>query len=70
MEENNKILINNKKKNMDDFINRNSEKIKEKVCCSICAGSYTYFNKSMHNKTKRHLKMLEMNKTNNVRLNI
>jgi hypothetical protein len=26
--------------------------------CSICFGTYTYFNKSHHNKTDRHLRAL------------
>ena len=28
--------------------------INEKVECTICGGSYSYFTKSMHNKTKKH----------------
>ena len=26
--------------------------------CSICFGTYTYYNKSHHNKTERHLRAL------------
>ena len=40
------------------FIEENKDKIKEKIECVICKGSYTYFNKSKHNKTKRHLKFI------------
>lgn len=61
MEEKNNIELKLKKKqNMINFINKHSEKLKQKTCCPVCAGSYTYFNKAMHVKTKRHLKMLEM----------
>jgi len=49
-----KKSINNNKK----FIENNKDKIKEKIECNICKGSYTYFNKSKHNKTKRHVKFI------------
>ena len=42
------------KKFNNNFKIKNADKIKEKVICPICKGSYTYFNKSTHNKTKRH----------------
>jgi len=41
-------VVNNK------FKARNAEKIKEKIKCSICGGSYTYFNKIPHCRTKQH----------------
>lgn len=43
---------------------RNKEKFKEKIICPICGGKYVYFNKSHHNKSKKHLlvnKILEDN---------
>ena len=43
------------------FIEDNKDKIKQKIECVICKGSYTYFNKSKHNKTKRHLKFINDN---------
>jgi hypothetical protein len=36
------------------FISENREKILIKHICEVCMGSYTYFNKSAHKKTKRH----------------
>lgn len=45
-------------KYVNKFIDNNKDKIKQKICCSVCFGSYTYFNKSMHNKTKRHIMFL------------
>ncbi len=66
--ENIEIPVDKRKQNMINFINKNSEKLKVKTCCPICAGSYTYFNKSMHVKTKRHLKMLEMKSNNKVNI--
>lgn len=43
------------KKYYDNFKKKNENKVKEKFICPICAGSYTYFNKSKHYKGKRHL---------------
>jgi len=42
------------KKYYDNFKNKNGQRLKEKFICDICGGSYTYFNKSHHSKTKRH----------------
>ena len=44
------------------FIEMNSDKIHTKHICEVCCGSYTYFNKSKHLKSKRHLDLL--NKAN------
>lgn len=30
------------------------DKLTQHIRCSVCRGSYTYFNKSAHIKTKRH----------------
>jgi hypothetical protein len=46
------------KKYNKTFSETNSEKIKKKCICQVCMGSYTYFNKSKHNKSKRHLLFL------------
>ncbi len=49
-----------------DDINKKYKKFKEthdineKICCEICGGSYTYFNKTTHKKTKKHI--MEINK--------
>lgn len=40
---------------MKEFIERQKDK---KYTCELCKGSYTYFNKSTHIKTKRHLKFI------------
>jgi hypothetical protein len=40
------------------FCETHSEKIHAKTECEICGGSFTYFNKSKHLKTQRHLKMI------------
>jgi hypothetical protein len=42
-----------------NFKEKNKDKIREKHICEVCYGSYTYFHKSTHNKTKIHLKALE-----------
>jgi len=51
--------VKNDKKYFKKFVNDNSEKISEKVKCLICGGSYDYFNKNNHLKTKKHKKILE-----------
>lgn len=40
------------------FKQKNAGKIKESINCPLCYGSYTYFNKSKHNKSYRHIKAL------------
>lgn len=37
-----------------NFKSKNADKIKEKIKCEICGGSYDYFNKSKHNKGLKH----------------
>jgi hypothetical protein len=36
------------------FIEKNKDKIHEKITCEVCSGKYTYFNKSRHLKSKKH----------------
>jgi hypothetical protein len=40
------------------FYSNNEEKVKKKHKC-MCGGVFTYFNKSKHIKTKRHLSFLK-----------
>ena len=47
------------KKYIQTFLLKNSDKIKEKITCNICCGSYTYFNKSKHIRSKKHLLLVE-----------
>jgi hypothetical protein len=46
------------KKYNKNFCVRHCEKIHKKTDCDVCGGSYTYFNKSKHHKSQRHLKMM------------
>lgn len=39
----------------ETFKKKNADKIKAKCICEICGGKYTYFNKSRHAKSKKHL---------------
>ena len=58
-----------KKDYVRTFINKHQDKIKEKHICEICYSTYTYFNKSKHNKTKRHLTLLNArHNTQNIKL--
>ena len=53
-----------KKKSVEyvrDFINKNKEKINESIKCEICGGSYSYFNKSRHQKSDKHIKYVNFN---------
>lgn len=40
-----------------NFMMKHKDKVKERIECEICGGSYTYYNKSTHNKSIRHNKM-------------
>lgn len=43
------------KKYYKNFCLKNRDKIKEKIICPVCGGSFTYYNKSHHFKTKKHI---------------
>jgi hypothetical protein len=55
-------IVENKNKYFRKFYENNIDKLKEKTICPICGGSYDYFNKSRHIKSKKHLKYIEYNK--------
>lgn len=42
-----------------NFYERNKEKITQQRVCDTCLGFYTYFNRSKHNKSFKHLRHLE-----------
>lgn len=46
-------------KYLKKFIETKGEKIKEKIKCEECEGTYSYFNKSHHSKTSRHIKAIK-----------
>jgi hypothetical protein len=63
--ENLKKFLDEEEKNLNnlyykDFKERNKEKINEKVICKYCGGSFSYFNKSKHFKTKKCLLSKEL----------
>ena len=41
-----------------NFKKKHAANINEKIICDLCKGSYSYFNKSGHKKTKKHLMFL------------
>lgn len=51
-----------RKKYNSNFATNNKDKIKTHNTCNICYGTYTYYNKSTHNKSKRHQSALNFNK--------
>ena len=49
-----------------NFKNKNEDKIKQKTKCLICGGKYTYYHKSRHMKTIKHLKaQIKIHEENN-----
>ena len=46
------------KKYNDTFRAKHKDKLKQQITCNICNRSYTYYTKSKHAKTKKHIKML------------
>ncbi len=48
------------------FSQKNKEMIYESIVCDVCCGRFTYFNKSRHNKTKRHELFVLRQKMQNV----
>lgn len=49
----------------EKFTAKNADKIKEKHICKVCYGMYTYFNKSSHKKTRRHIRAVETSNNEN-----
>ena len=43
------------KKYNDKFRSKHAEMLKEKKTCEVCKRQYTYYTKSKHAKTKRHI---------------
>jgi hypothetical protein len=52
------------KKYNSKFMDKNREKIHQKIVCDVCCGSYSYYNKSKHMKSIKHLNLL--NKQNQI----
>lgn len=52
------------------FIAKNKDKINEKIECPICYSTYSYFNKSKHYKTKRHIKLSSVKSNNKIILSV
>lgn len=61
------IMKNNSKLYNDNFRHKHEYKIKEKIKCEVCGGTYTYFNKSKHNNTTKHINSsINKNITHNI----
>lgn len=48
----------NWKKHSATFMERHREELAKPQVCPLCKGHFTYFNKSKHIRTKRHLDFL------------
>lgn len=46
------------------FRKKHADKLKIKIKCSLCDGGYTYYSKSKHLKSKKHLNKLNPNPPN------
>ena len=46
------------KKYYENFKIAHADNINKKTICTICGGSYSYFNKSCHLKSKKHNKKI------------
>lgn len=44
----------------ETFKNKHADDLKIKFKCEICNGSYSYYNKSSHKKSKKHLNAIEI----------
>jgi len=53
------------KKYYENFRNKNKEMVCCSIVCDICGGKYSYFNKSHHLKSKKHLREAEMKELKN-----
>lgn len=63
MENNKKLIIKNGKEyevNPKKYYETFKEKHVEKVECETCGGTYNYFSKYIHFKSKKHLKCMEI----------
>lgn len=58
------------KEYLKKFVEKNKGSIKDKIECPICYSTYSYFNKSKHCKTKRHIKLLSVKSNNKIALSI
>jgi hypothetical protein len=58
------------KEYLKKFVEKNKNSIKDKIECPICYSTYSYFNKSKHCKTKRHIKLLSVKSNNKITLSI
>lgn len=47
---------------------KESHDINEQQTCTICDGHYTYYNKSHHNKSKKHQHALKLIESMNAKL--
>lgn len=54
----------------ENFVSKNKDKINIKCFCEVCGGRYTYYNKSSHNKTKKHQFKLMENELYNLQKNL
>jgi hypothetical protein len=49
----------NNKEYYKNFKEKNQDKIHQVNYCNLCQGKYSYFNKSHHNNSRKHIKAFE-----------
>jgi hypothetical protein len=57
------MVLNNRLKSQR-FRQANADKIRQSNVCEVCRGRYTYFNKSVHIKSKRHQLFMGIDRSN------
>ena len=58
-----KYIISKEKRKVynDNYMQQHKDLIHKRLACSECGATYTYFNKSRHNKCQRHLYAIQIN---------
>lgn len=55
-----KIYSYDQKKYNDKYYSKNKERLNTSIECALCKGTYCPLSKNLHNKSKRHLKFLDV----------
>ena len=61
------IITKEKRKEYNDnYMKNHQELIYATLICKVCEAKYTYFNKSRHNKSQRHIYSVKIQKLQNL----
>ena len=51
----NKMLKNKRHESYKKFINKNKDRLKDRILCTDCGKTYNYYSKSIHKKSMYHM---------------